>query len=436
MDIKQVLRGIKNWIESNYYDKGAVDQLIEAISSVNCYEVYSELPNEGQGNVIYLIGPSGSGADKYEEYIYSNSEFIKIGDTSVDLSGYVTSGELETALGNIDLSGYLQSSDIAAWAKAENKPSYSYSEISNTPTIPTNVSDLNNDAGYLTSHQDISGKQDVISDLNSIRSNAASGSAAYSELFITPVSFGGLQIASGPLAYENGEYVIKDGWNYSSYDSNFGKNDGSTYFSFEEMGQLFEKADFSKSDGSIENLLDPLDGWRLPTKEELESIVGTEREGSTVNGLANKHYAIVGLEHSDDILVGYGTRGLIIFPDGATITGKALPGMDSTTITDNITKDDIDAYVNQGCAFFPACGYHYSEEYYSVDTWDDSGDVGVFLSSTSGEAGEYYQLYFDGGYITVTESNTISGQQCSVQLVKSATPISKLDEIETLLASI
>lgn len=160
MDIKQVLQGIKGWVESNYYDKDAVDQLLEAISSVNCYEVYEELPNEGQGNVIYLIGPSGSGSDKYEEYIYSNSEFIKIGDTSVDLSGY------------------LQSSDIAAWAKAENKPSYSYSEISNTPSIPTNVSDLNNDAGYLTSHQDISGKQDVISDLDTIRSGAALGATS------------------------------------------------------------------------------------------------------------------------------------------------------------------------------------------------------------------------------------------------------------------
>lgn len=41
----------------------------------------------------------------------------------------------------------------------------SYNDLSNKPTIPTvptNVSEFNNDAGYLTSHQDISGKVDKV----------------------------------------------------------------------------------------------------------------------------------------------------------------------------------------------------------------------------------------------------------------------------------
>lgn len=46
------------------------------------------------------------------------------------------------------------------------------------PTIPTNVSAFVNDAGYLTEHQDISGKQDVISDLDTIRNGAQAGSTA------------------------------------------------------------------------------------------------------------------------------------------------------------------------------------------------------------------------------------------------------------------
>ena len=54
---------------------------------------------------------------------------------------------------------------VPSWAKQSTKPSYDYSEINNTPTIPTvptNVSAFTNDAGYLTTHQDISGKQDVL----------------------------------------------------------------------------------------------------------------------------------------------------------------------------------------------------------------------------------------------------------------------------------
>jgi hypothetical protein len=41
------------------------------------------------------------------------------------------------------------------------------------PEVPTKVSAFENDANYLTEHQDISGKQDVIEDLEDIRANAA-----------------------------------------------------------------------------------------------------------------------------------------------------------------------------------------------------------------------------------------------------------------------
>lgn len=50
------------------------------------------------------------------------------------------------------------------------------------PTVPTNVSAFTNDAGYLTSHQDISGKQDVIADLATIRANAELGATAIQEI--------------------------------------------------------------------------------------------------------------------------------------------------------------------------------------------------------------------------------------------------------------
>lgn len=56
-----------------------------------------------------------------------------------------------------DLSGYLtEETDptVPNWAKAETKPTYDYSEIQNTPnipTVPTNVSAFTNDANYITS---------------------------------------------------------------------------------------------------------------------------------------------------------------------------------------------------------------------------------------------------------------------------------------------
>ena len=46
------------------------------------------------------------------------------------------------------------------------------------PEVPTKVSAFENDANYLTSHQDISGKQDLIEDLDTIRANAEKGATA------------------------------------------------------------------------------------------------------------------------------------------------------------------------------------------------------------------------------------------------------------------
>jgi len=83
---------------SDYYNKSEINDIISRIEQFH-YEVYPSLPTTGKGNVLYLIGPSGDGADRYEEYIYLNG-FIKIGETSIDLSGYVTGQELQDALNN------------------------------------------------------------------------------------------------------------------------------------------------------------------------------------------------------------------------------------------------------------------------------------------------------------------------------------------------
>lgn len=49
-------------------------------------------------------------------------------------------------------------------------------------TIPTKVSQLKNDSNFLTEHQDISGKQDVITDLATIREGASRGATALQSL--------------------------------------------------------------------------------------------------------------------------------------------------------------------------------------------------------------------------------------------------------------
>lgn len=87
------------YLKSETYTKNEVLQLIGAIQQFH-YEVYATLPQTGASNVLYLIGPIGAGADKYEEYVYVNNNWTKIGDTSIDLADYVTSSALGAALAN------------------------------------------------------------------------------------------------------------------------------------------------------------------------------------------------------------------------------------------------------------------------------------------------------------------------------------------------
>lgn len=129
------------YLKSETYTKAEVAALIGAIQNFH-YEFYASTSavTNPQGNVLYLIGPTGTGSDKYEEYVYSNNDWHKIGDTSIDLSGYVTTSALNTAL-----AGYVSSSDLAtalsAYTPTSNlatvATSGDYDDLTNKPTIPT-----------------------------------------------------------------------------------------------------------------------------------------------------------------------------------------------------------------------------------------------------------------------------------------------------------
>jgi hypothetical protein len=68
----------------------------------------------------------------------ASKEFVK--DT---IAFYPTTEKMEDTL-----DFYLLDSDVPDWAKAEEKPAYDYSEIANTPTIPTTVASLEDAEDY------------------------------------------------------------------------------------------------------------------------------------------------------------------------------------------------------------------------------------------------------------------------------------------------
>lgn len=66
----------------------AVANAIAGVTSIS-YQVVSTLPASGENGVIYLIAHSHGGNDSYDEYVWTGSSFEKLGNTDIDLSGYM-----------------------------------------------------------------------------------------------------------------------------------------------------------------------------------------------------------------------------------------------------------------------------------------------------------------------------------------------------------
>lgn len=107
---------------SNYATKGDVS----AIPKFSIQVLTGELPATGDAATIYLKPNSGTGNNVYDEYIFVNSKWEKIGTTETDLSGYVPTSRkvngkpltADVTLGAADV-GALASGGTAARATAD-----------------------------------------------------------------------------------------------------------------------------------------------------------------------------------------------------------------------------------------------------------------------------------------------------------------------------
>jgi len=147
------------YLKCETYSKGEVDQLIANFWG---FEVVSELPTTDiKTNMIYFKWPIGTGTDRYEEWIYSNNTWTKIGDTSVDLSNYAKCCDIPTNNNQLtngcwyttctgtlvasDLQPYIKTCDLCTVATTGK-----YCDLTGTPTIPTDNCQLANSCWYTT----------------------------------------------------------------------------------------------------------------------------------------------------------------------------------------------------------------------------------------------------------------------------------------------
>ena len=77
--------------------KAVYDFVTAAIAGISGFhaEIVSELPASGQSNILYLVAKSSAASgDGYDEYLYINGGWERIGSTDIDLSGYVQASEM------------------------------------------------------------------------------------------------------------------------------------------------------------------------------------------------------------------------------------------------------------------------------------------------------------------------------------------------------
>lgn len=109
------------------------------------------------GTTTKLYAPEG-GAGTITDVTVDGASVVSGGVASIDLTGKADASDIPTKVSDLtNDSGYISSytetdPTVPAWAKASSKPTYTATEVGALPdstVIPSKVSDLENDAGYM-----------------------------------------------------------------------------------------------------------------------------------------------------------------------------------------------------------------------------------------------------------------------------------------------
>ena len=85
--------------------KAVYDYVTAAIADITGFhaEIVSELPETGKTNILYLVAKTeAASGDGYDEYLYINGAWERVGSTNIDLSGYVQASEMH-AISNTEI---------------------------------------------------------------------------------------------------------------------------------------------------------------------------------------------------------------------------------------------------------------------------------------------------------------------------------------------
>ena len=97
-------------------------EIASAVSGVTQidYSVVESLPSTGKKGIIYLVANSDSGNNIYDEYIYINSKFEKLGSREMDLSSYAKKTDIPSKVSSLtNDSGYQTATQVTSAINAK-----------------------------------------------------------------------------------------------------------------------------------------------------------------------------------------------------------------------------------------------------------------------------------------------------------------------------
>ena len=111
-------------VDLSAYAKSAdvTKEIASAVSGVTQidYSVVESLPSTGKKGIIYLVANSGTGTNIYDEYIYINSKFEKLGSRELDLSSYAKKTDIPTKVSSLtNDSGYQTAAQVTSAINAK-----------------------------------------------------------------------------------------------------------------------------------------------------------------------------------------------------------------------------------------------------------------------------------------------------------------------------
>ena len=280
---------------SQTYTQTEVDNLISAIPKF-AIQVVQTLPTTNiSTTTVYLLASGEETQNLYTEYIYVNNAWEKLGTQTVDLTGYALESDIPTNVSDLtNDAGYLTSytetdpvfsasaaagitsSNISTWNGKQNAlatqtaytskgsatkvPQITTNTLGQvtgitevTITQPTKVSDLDNDAGYITEYTDTK--------------NTAGATDSSSKLFLV----GATAQTANPQTYsQDTAYVGTNGHLYSNSKQVVNLSDSQALTNKTYNGYTLAAASAKSVDTSIS---DASTSTNLPTSAAVASFV-------------------------------------------------------------------------------------------------------------------------------------------------------------------